>query len=58
MHQVVYNNKVEHNYTLTLLDPRLIYVGPYMLRDTCPLEASVQICIAACLYYVYYVYYV
>ena len=37
MHQVVYNNKLEHKCTLTPLEPRLLYVGPYTLRDTCPL---------------------
>ena len=34
MHQVIYNNKLEHKCTLTPLDPRLLYVGPYTLRDT------------------------
>ena len=28
MHQVVYNNKLEHKYTLTPLDPKPLYVGP------------------------------
>ena len=55
IHQVVYNNKLEHKCTLTLLDPRLLYISPYMLRDTCLLETLVQIYTAACLYYVYYV---
>ena len=36
MHQVVYINKLEHKHTLIPLDPRLLYIGPYMLRDTCP----------------------
>ena len=58
MHQVVYNNKLEHKCTLTQLDLRLLYVGPYTLRDTCLLGTPVQICTAAYLYYVYYVYYV
>ena len=35
MHQVIYNNKLEHKYTLTPLNPRLLFVGPYILRDTC-----------------------
>ena len=54
MHQVLYNNKLEHMYTLTPLDPRLLYIGPYMLRDTCPLGTPVQIHTATCLYYVFY----
>ena len=58
MHQVIYNNKLEHKRTLTPLDPRLLNVGLYTLRDTYPLGAPVQIRTAACLYYVYYVYYV
>ena len=58
MHQVIYNNKLEHKCTLTPLDPRLLYIGLYMLRDTCPLGTPVQIRTAACLYYVYYVYYI
>ena len=28
MHLVVYNNKLEHKYTLTPIDPRLLYIGP------------------------------
>ena len=32
MHQVVYNNKLEHKYTLTPLDPRLLYVGPIQAK--------------------------
>ena len=55
MHQVVYNNKLKHNCTLTELDPKLLYIGPYTLRDTYPLGSPVQIHTAACLYYVYYV---
>ena len=55
MHQVVYNNKLEHKSTLTPLAPRLLYVGPYMLKDIYPLGIPVQICTAASLYYVYYV---
>ena len=58
MHQVICNNKLEHKFTLTLLDPRLLYVGPYMLRDTCPLGTPVKIRTAAFLYYSYYVNYV
>ena len=58
MHQVIYNNKLENKCTLTLLDPKLLYVGPYMLRDTCLLRTPVQVCTVSCLYYVYYVYYV
>ena len=55
MHQVIYNNKLEHKYTLTPLDPRLLYVGPCMLRDTYPLGTPVKIRTATYLYYVYYV---
>ena len=55
MHQVVYNNKLEHKYTLTPLDPRLLYVGLYMLKNSCLLGTPVQIHTTACLYYVYYV---
>ena len=55
MHQVVYNNKLEYKFTLTPFDPRLLYVGPYMLRGTCTLGTPVQIHTVACLYYVYYV---
>ena len=55
IHQVVYNNKLEHICTLTPLDPRPHYVRPYTLRDTYPLGTPVQICIAAGLYYVYYI---
>ena len=58
MHQVIYNNKLEHKCTLTPLDPRLLYVSPYTLKNTCILRKPVQICTAACLYYVYYVYYI
>ena len=58
MHQVIYNNKLEYKCTLTPLDPRLLYVRPYTLRDTCPLDTPVKIRTAACLYYVYYAYYV
>ena len=58
MHQVVYNNKLEHKCTLTPLYPRLLYVGPYMLRDTSPLGTPLHIRTAIYLYYVYYVYYV
>ena len=57
-YQFVYNNKLEHKCTLTPLKPRLLYVGPYMLKDTCPLGISVHIRTATCLYYMYYVYYV
>ena len=57
MHQVVYNNKLEHKCTLTPLDPRLLYVGLYTLRDTCPdsynhlsvLCVLCVLCLAACL---------
>ena len=52
MHQVVYNNKLEHKCTLILLDPRLFYVGPYKVRDTCSLGTAVHIRTTACLYYV------
>ena len=55
MHQVFYNKKLEHKCTLTPLDPRLLYIGQYMLRDNFPLGTPVQICTAACLYYAYYV---
>ena len=55
MYQVVYNNKLEHKCSLTPLDPRLLYVDPYTLKDACPLGTPVQIRTAACLYYVYYV---
>ena len=55
MHQVVYNKKLEQKCTLTPLDPRLLYVGPYMLEDICTLGIPIQISTAACLYYVYYV---
>ena len=58
MNQIIYNNKLEHKWTLTPLDPRLLYVSPYTLTDTYPLRTPIQICIAACLYYAYYVYYV
>ena len=58
MHQVVYNNKLEHKCTLTPLNPRLLYVGPYTLRDTCPdsyscLSVLCVLCLAACLAAVY-----
>ena len=42
MHQVVSNNKLEYKCTLTLLNPRLLYVGPIQakghlsVRETCP----------------------
>ena len=42
MHQVIYNNKLEHKYTLTPFDPRLLYIGPIQakghlsIRETCP----------------------
>ena len=63
MNQVIYNKKLEYKCTLTPPDPRLLYVGPYMLRDTSPLGTPVQIhtarlfvlcvlcilCLAACL---------
>ena len=55
MHQVIYNNKLEYKFTLTPLDPRLLYEVLYTLGDTCPLGTPVQIHTAACLYYVYYV---
>ena len=58
MHQVVYNKNLEHKCTLIPLDPRLLYIGPYTPRDTCPLGTPVQIRTTAYLYYVYYVYYV
>ena len=41
MHHVIYNNKLEDIYTLTPLDPRLLYVDPIQakrylsFRDTC-----------------------
>ena len=41
MHQVIYKNKLETKYTLTPIDPRLLYVGAirskgYLsFRDTC-----------------------
>ena len=54
MHKDIYNNKLEHKCTLTPLDPRLLYLGPYTLKDTCPLDTPVEIRKAACLYYVYY----
>ena len=41
MHQVVYNNKLEHKCTLAPLDCRLLYVGLYMLKDTCFLGTPV-----------------
>ena len=54
MHQVIYN-KLEHKCTLTPLDPRLLFIGPYTLKYTCPLGKPVQIRTAACMHYVYYV---
>ena len=42
MHKVVYNNKLEHKYTLTPIPPRLLYLGPtpakghLSFRDTYP----------------------
>ena len=54
MHQAVYNYKLKHKCTLTPLNPRLFYIGAYTLKDTCILGTPVQICTAACLYYVYY----
>ena len=53
IHQIVYNNKLEHKYTLIPLVPRLLYEGLYMPRETCPLGTPVQIRVATCLYYVY-----
>ena len=50
-----YTNIIEHKCSLTPLDPRLLYIGPIQLRDTCPLGTPVQIHKATCLYYVYYV---
>ena len=41
MHQIVYNKKLEHKYTLIPLDPRLLNIGPIQakgelsFRDTC-----------------------
>ena len=32
MHQVVYNNKLERKYTLILLDPKPLYVGPIRVK--------------------------
>ena len=55
MHQVIYNNKLKHKCTLIPLDPRLLYIGLYMLRGTFPLGIPVWICTAACLYYIYYI---
>ena len=55
IHQVVYNNNLEHKCTLKTLDLRLLYIGPYMVRYACPLGTPVQIRTAACLYYVYYI---
>ena len=59
MHQVVYNNKLEHKCTLTPLDPRPLYIGliqakGYLsLRDTCPdlysyLSILCVLCLAIC----------
>ena len=42
MHQVIYSNKLKYKCTLTLLDPRLLYIGLIQVkghlsfRDTCP----------------------
>ena len=42
MHQVIYNDKLEHKCILTPLGPRLLYIGPIKakshlsFRDTCP----------------------
>ena len=55
MNQDIYNNKLKHKYTLTLLDPRLLYVGSYKLKETFPLGMPVQIRTSAFMYYVYYV---
>ena len=59
MHQVIYNNKLEHKCTLTLLDTRVLYVGPIQakghlfVRNTCPdsysyLSVLCILCLAAC----------
>ena len=48
-HQVVYNNKLEHKYTLTPLDPSLIYVG--LIQAKAYLSRFIT---ATCLYYMYY----
>ena len=59
MHQGIFNNKLEHEFTLTTLDPRLLYVGPIQakrylsIRDTCPelyscLFVLYILCLAAC----------
>ena len=32
IHRVFYNNKLEHKYTLTLLDPRLLYIDPIQAK--------------------------
>ena len=42
MHKVIYNSKLDHNCTLTLLDPRSPYVSPIYAKghlsvsNTCP----------------------
>ena len=59
IHQVVYNNKLENKCTITLLNPKLLYVGPIQakghlsFRDTCPplysyLFVPCLLCLAAC----------
>ena len=32
MHQVINNNKLQHKYPLTPLDPRLLYIGPIQAK--------------------------
>ena len=59
MHQVVYINKLKHNCTLTLLDPRLLYVGTIQayrylyFKNNCPdsynyLSVLCVLCLAPC----------
>ena len=53
MHQIFYNNKLEYKCILTPLDPRPLYVGPHILRDTCQdsyscLYVLCVLCLAAC----------
>ena len=60
MHQVIYNNKLEHKCTLMPLDRRPLNVGPIRakghlsIRNTCPelyscLSVLCVLCLAACI---------
>ena len=56
MHQDLYKNKLEYKYSLTLLDPRLLYIDPIQvkghlsIRETCPeLYSSLSVLCVLCL---------